>query len=148
MPEIVQRSKGPWCGLASLTIALFLLAAIHFLSTQQGQHRVEEFFAPLGYAAILLGVVGPLLFLGLVGAALVLALFATIRREPFWLGELGATIIGALFMQANDPHAERWEPFPTRLLLSGVVVFGASATFRWIWRRLRRPGADLSTGSD
>lgn len=147
MSDIAHRRRGPWCGLGSLSIALCLLAAIHFLTTAEGQRWVEDFFRPLGYAAILLGIVGPALFLGMSGLVLLLAISAGIRHEPYRLGELALTIVLSLFFQIGSSRADLWSTFPLRLLVAGAIVFGAGSGVRWIWRRFRRPGTDLSEGS-
>lgn len=113
MSDIAHRRRGPWCGLGSLSIALCLLAAIHFLTTAEGQRWVEDFFRPLGYAAILLGIVGPALFLGMSGLVLLLAISAGIRHEPYRLGELALTIVLSLFFQIGSSRADLWSTFPS-----------------------------------
>src|SRR5262245_1585636 len=113
MPDHAPR-RGPWCGLGSIAIAVPLLAVLRFLSTPEGAHWVEDFFRPLGFAAILLGVAGPLLFLGLAGLVLILTIASVVRREPLYLGEVGLTIVVSLFFQAASNHAELWGPYPGR----------------------------------
>ena len=138
MSGTAQPKRGPWFGLTSLAISVGLLDAIHFLSTAEGQHWVEELFSPLGYAAMLLGIVGPLLFLGLSGMALALALFSVMRDEPFRLAELAATIVWSLFLQIASSRADLWGEFPVRLLYAGVFSFGAGSFVRWLVPRIRR----------
>jgi len=137
MSGITPRPKWPWCSLASLSIVLYLLATIRFLSTPEGQHWVEDFFQPLGDAAILLGVAGPLLFLGLSGAVLILAVSGVVRHEAFRLGELALTIVFSLFLQIASAHAEVWSGYPLRLLIAGVIVFGVGSGVRWFLHLVR-----------
>ena len=134
----ITTRRAPWRGLASLSIAASLLVAIRCLTTPEGQCWVEDFFRPIGYAAILLGVADPLLFLGTVGLVMILAISAGVRDEPLYLGELGVTIVLSLVLQIGSSHADLWGPFPLRLLSAGVMVFAASLSLRWLWRRILR----------
>jgi len=138
MPETARQTRGPWFGLASLAIAGGLLATIHFLTTPEGQHWVEDVAQPLAYAAMLLGIVGPLLLLGVSGIALVFAFSSLLRDEPFRLAEVAATIIWSLFLQIASSRADLWGAFPVRLIYAGVFSFAAGSFIRWLVPRIRR----------
>ena len=138
MSEIADRRRGPWLGLASLAIALWLLYAIRFLTTPEGQHWVEDLFRPLGTAALVAAIIGPLLFLGVAGLTFVLAVASRLRREPFYLGEVALTVVLSVVFQIGSRRADLWDGYPSRVLIAGVLVFGASAAVRWIWRRIRK----------
>ena len=138
MSGMAHPRRGPWFGLASLAIAVWLLYAIHFLTTPQGQSWVEDVFRPLGTAALVVAIIGPLLFLGVAGLTFFLAVSARIRREPYYLGEVALTFVLSVVFQIGSGRADRWDRYASRLLIAGVLVFGASAVVRWIWRRIRK----------
>jgi hypothetical protein len=118
-----------------LSIALLLLAAIQFLTTAAGRHWVEDFLRPLGFAAILAGVAGPVLFLAGAALAGVIALVAIWRREPYGLAQSALAILLSLLLHVANGHPERWRSYPARLLVAAVVAFLVSAAFRTVLRR-------------
>jgi hypothetical protein len=104
---------------------------------------VEDVFRTLGTAALIVGIVSPLLFLGIAGLVFVLAIAAVIRREPYGVGELACTIVLSVVFQIGSGRADLWSGFPLRLFTAGVLVFGVSSGVRWIWGRIR-PSTDPS----
>jgi hypothetical protein len=134
----ILHERAPWRGLASITIAGSLLVVIRFLTAPEGQSWLEDFARPWGYAAILLGVAGPLLFLGTAALVGILAIASGARHEPLYLGELAVAIVVSLYFQIGSSRVDLWGRFPLRLLLASAVVFPASLAVRWLWRRIQQ----------
>lgn len=128
---------GPWFGLASLALASVMVGATWYLITPEGQKWFEDLCQPLGYAVILVGIAGPLVFLGFSVVVSFLALQAVLRREPFWFGETAVTLVVSIILHVGRGFPNPWDGYVPRLCVVALFVAGCSAAIRSFRRRSR-----------